>query len=163
MIETLYTFNGIPWLWIYTIDYRLWNFKVCQTTSDINTFVTFSNRLLKRLQKEGNKHRSTILNKIFVKHLIDFNIFADTATNFIKQFLLPWIRTINTLVCLLHSLFLWVFFAFLFVCLPVCLFVCLFVWYLVIIASVSSIFVSTYLFMIMFLWVGILYYNVTIT
>ena len=127
MIETLYTFNGIPWLWIYTIDYRLWNFKVCQTTSDINTFVTFSNRLLKRLQKEGNKHRSTILNKIFVKHLTDFNIFADTATNFIKQFLLPWIRTINTLVCLLHSLFLWVFFAFLFVCLPVCLFVCLFI------------------------------------
>ena len=159
MIETLYTFNGIPWLWIYNIDYRLWNFKVCQTTSDLNSFVTFSNRLLKRLQKKGNKHRSTILNKILVKHLTDFNIFADTATNFIKLFLLPWIRTIHTHVCLLHSLFLWVFLLF---CLFVCLFVCLLVWYLVIIASVSSIFLSMYLFMIMFLWVGILYYNVTI-
>ena len=121
MIETLYTFNGIPWLWIYNIDYRLWNFKVCQTTSDLNSFVTFSNRLLKRLQKKGNKHRSTILNKILVKHLTDFNIFADTATNFIKLFLLPWIRTIHTHVCLLHSLFLWVFLLF---CLFVCLFVC---------------------------------------
>ena len=99
-----------------------------RTTSDINTFITLSNCLLKRIQKQGSKHKSitSILNKIFGKHFTVFNVSADTAANFIKLFSLPRIRTMHIHVCLLQSLFL------LFV---VCLLVC-FRGYHVIITSV---------------------------
>ena len=60
--------------------------KFARTTSNINNFVTLSNRLLKKMQKEGSKHRSTIsmLHKIFGKRFTVFNIFEYTAVNFIK-------------------------------------------------------------------------------
>lgn len=53
-----------------------------------NTFVTLSNSLLWRMQKQQRKHRSRIsmLNKIFDKYLTVFKVFADTAANFIKLF-----------------------------------------------------------------------------
>ena len=59
-----------------------------RTTSEINAFVTLSNGLLKKMQKQGSKHRSIIsmLKKIFGKHFV-FNTFADKKTNFIKRFL----------------------------------------------------------------------------
>ena len=125
--------------------------RFARTTSDINCFVIHSNRLLKRMQKEGGKHRYIIsmLNKI--KFSLVFNILAGTAANFIRLFSLPQIRVIYMHGCLLHSLFL------LFDFLLDCLF-----GYHVIIASVSSIFVSMFLDLLMLIWVGILYYNLTI-
>ena len=109
--------------------------------SDINIVVTLFNQNPKKV----NKHRSIIslLKKIFDKHFTVFNVFADTAANFIKNFSLPRIRTIHIHVCLLHSLFL-----------LLVLFVCLFVYscgYHIFIPSVPSIFVSMYLHLLMFL------------
>ena len=98
-----------------------------RTASDMNTFVTLPNRLLKTMQKQQNKHRSIIsrLSKIFDKNSTVCNVFADITANFIKLFSLPWISTTHTDVCLLHSLLLlFVFYA----CLFVCLLNCLFVW-----------------------------------
>ena len=108
--------NNIP----SNIYYASIGFEILRftwTTSDINTFVTLSNRILKRKQKQVSKYRSIkyMLNKIFGKHFT-------VSTNFIKFFPLPWIRTIHIHVCLLHILFL--LFVFLFFCLFVCLFVC---------------------------------------
>ena len=130
-----------------SIDSKMLRFA--RSTLDINTFVTLSNHILTRMQKQGSKHRSIIfkLNKIFGKHFTVFNIFADTAANFIKLFSLHWIRNIHIEICL-HSLFLLLFFTCLFVWILfacsfvfVCLFVCL-CGYHVITASVSSIFLS---------------------
>ena len=131
--------------------------RLARSTSDINVFVTLSNCLLKRIQEKGSKHRSMIsmLNKIFGKDSTIFSVFADTAANFIKPSSLPWNRTIHIHVYLLQNLFL--LFAFLVVCLLVCLSK-----YHVIIASMPSIFVSKYLHLCIFLFVGILYYNFTL-
>ena len=62
-----------------------------KTTSDINTFVTLSNRLLKRMKKQGSKRRIIIsmLNKSFGKHFSIFNLFAEqqqTSSNFFHCF-----------------------------------------------------------------------------
>ena len=130
--------------------------RFARTTSDINTFVTLSHRLLKKIQKQQSKHRAirSLLNGIFGKYVTLFDIFADAAAHFIKFFSLPWIRTKHINNCLLHSLFL------LFFGLFVCLFACL-SGYHVIISSVSSTFVSMYLHLHIFLWVCILHYNFT--
>ena len=79
-----------------------------RTASDIYTFVTLSNRLLKRMHKQGIEHRSIIpvLNKIFCRHFTVFNVFADTAANHIKLFSMSWTRTIHIEVSLLHRLLL---------------------------------------------------------
>ena len=141
-----------------SIDSKMLRFA--RSTLDINTFVTLSNHILTRMQKQGSKHRSIIfkLNKIFGKHFTVFNIFADTAANFIKLFSLHWIRNIHIEICL-HSLFLFVFY--LFVCLNIvcllicfCLFVCLFVW-LSCYYCFCVIYLSFYALCV-FLWVGIL-------
>ena len=81
--------------------------RFARTTSDINTFVTLSHRLLKKMQKQS-KHRAirSLLNGIFGKHVTLFNVFADAAANFINFFSLPWIRTKHINNSLLHSLFL---------------------------------------------------------
>ena len=52
--------------------------RFASTTSDIYTFSTLSNRLLKRIQKQGSK--------IFDRHFTLFNVFADTAATLIKIF-----------------------------------------------------------------------------
>ena len=69
-----------------SIDYKILRFN--RTTSDMNTFVTLSNLLLKRMQKHGSKHRSiiSILNKIFGKNFTVLKVFSDTAANFIELF-----------------------------------------------------------------------------
>ena len=123
--------------------------RFSRTTLDKNIFVTLSDCLLKRMQKQGSMQRCIryIFNKIFGKFFNAFNAFADTAVHFIKRFSLPWIRTIHIHVCLLHSQFL--LFTF-------CLFLCLFVQF------VSSVFVSIYFWLSMFLSVGIFYYNLII-
>ena len=48
------------------------------------------------MQKQGSIHRSVIsmLNKILDNHFTISNNYADTAVNFIKLFLFPWIRII---------------------------------------------------------------------
>ena len=127
------------------------------TTSDINTFVTLSLRFIKRIQKQRSKHRSilSMLNKIFGKPTL-FNVFGDTdtAANFIKLFLLPWIKTIHVHVCLLHSLFV----LFIFICLFLCL-----CYYLIKINFVSSSYVSMYFQLFIFYCVSVFYYDFTIT
>ena len=82
--------------------------KFARTISDMNTFVTLSNRLLKMMQKQESKYRSitSMLNKVFGKHFTVFNVFTDITANFIKPFSLPWIKTIYIHVCLLQNLFL---------------------------------------------------------
>ena len=62
--------------------------RFARINSDINTFTTLSNRLLKRMKKQGRKHRSIIsmLNKIFGKQFAIINIFADAVANFSKFF-----------------------------------------------------------------------------
>ena len=92
----------------------------------------------------------SMLNKIFGKHLTVFDVFADTAAKFIKFVSLPSVKTIQIHFSLLSRLLL-----------LLVLFACL-CDYHVIVDSVSSVFVSTYLNLYMFLWVGILYYNCTI-
>ena len=49
-----------------------------RTASDSNTFIRLSNQLLKRMQKQGSKHRSIIfmLNKRIGKHYNVFNVFC---------------------------------------------------------------------------------------
>ena len=88
--------------------------RFARTTSYINTFVTLSHCLLKRIEKQGNKHRfmSSMLNGTFGKNLAVFNVFTDSAANFVKPFSLPSIRAIHVNVCLLHSLFLLFFWLF---------------------------------------------------
>ena len=92
----------------------------------------------------------SMLNKIFGRHLTVFDVFTDTTAKFINFFLLPWVRTIQIHFSLMSRLLL-----------LLVLFACLCVYY-VIIDSGSSVFVSTYLNLYMFLWVGILYYKCTI-
>ena len=60
------------------------------------------------MQEQGSKHRFTIsiMNKIFRKYFTVFNVFTETAANFIKSFQLPRITTIHIHIYLLHSLFL---------------------------------------------------------
>ena len=50
---------------------------LARTTLDKNTFVTLTNRLLKRMHKRGNNHRSIIsmLNKMFGKHFTIYCFF----------------------------------------------------------------------------------------
>ena len=64
------------------------------TTSESNTFITLGYQLLKRMKKQGSKHRFIIsmLKNIFGKH---FNVFADTADNFIKLFSLNWAEPVH--------------------------------------------------------------------
>ena len=145
--------SNTPW----NIYYLFIDYENSRTTSDINDFVKLFNCLLKRMQIQGSKNRSIIpmLNKNFVKHFNVFKVSRDASANFIKLFSLPWIITIRIHVCLLYSLFL-LFFVFLLVCL---FFFC---GYHVFIASASSIFVSMYFDLFVFLCVGILYYNITI-
>ena len=121
--------------------------------------MTLLNRFFKRMQKQGSKHRSiaSMLNKIFGKYFTVFNVFADTAANFIKNFSLPQIRTIHIHVSLLHSLFLLLAF---FACLLVCLFICLVKMVLLLLCHLS--FFSMYMHLFMLLWVGSLYYDFTI-
>ena len=71
------------------------------------------------MQEQGSKHRSTIsiMNKIFRKYFTVFNVFTETAANFIKSFQLPRITTIHIHIYLLHSLFLLFFWVFLLACL----------------------------------------------
>ena len=106
---------------------------------------------LKIIQKQGSQYRSIIstLNKIFEKHFIVFNVFPDIATNFIKLFSLIWIRTTHIHVCKLHSLFLLL--VRLFICLSVNLFVLLSCYY-----CFYVIFLSQFLHIFIFVWVGIL-------
>ena len=56
-----------------------------RTTSDNDAFTALADQFLNRMQKQCSKQRSTIsmLKKIFRRHLNVFNIFADTADNFI--------------------------------------------------------------------------------
>lgn len=72
-----------------------------------------------RMQEQGSKHRFTIsiMNKIFRKYFTVFNVFTETAANFIKSFQLPRITTIHIHIYLLHSLFLLFFGVFLLACL----------------------------------------------
>ena len=135
--------NNIPSnIYYASIDFEILRFT--WTTSDINTFVTLSNRILKRKQKQVSKYRSIkyMLNKIFGKHFI-VSTFLETATNFIKFFPLPWIRTIHIHVCLLHILFL------LFVFLLFCLFVWLSCYY-----CFSVIYLCFYMFVIVYVLMG---------
>lgn len=71
------------------------------------------------MQEQGSKHRFTIsiMNKIFRKYFTVFNVFTETAANFIKSFQLPRITTIHIHIYLLHSLFLLFFWVFLLACL----------------------------------------------
>ena len=71
------------------------------------------------MQEQGSKHRFTIsiMNKIFRKYFTVFNVFTETAANFIKSFQLPRITTIHIHIYLLHSLFLLFFGLFLLACL----------------------------------------------
>ena len=71
------------------------------------------------MQEQGSKHRFTIsiMNKIFRKYFTVFNVFTETAANFIKSFQLPRITTIHIHIYLLHSLFLLFFGVFLLACL----------------------------------------------
>ena len=73
------------------------------------------------MQEQRRKQRFTksIMNKIFRKYFTVFNVFTETAANFIKSFQLPRITTIHIHIYLLHSLFL----LFLGVFLLACLFV----------------------------------------
>ena len=64
-------------------------------TSESNTFVTFANQLLKRMQKENSKHRF-VISKLIKNNFSTFNFldfflifFADTADNFIALFFIP--------------------------------------------------------------------------
>ena len=79
-----------------------------RTTLEINTFVTLSICLLKRMQKQRRKHRSMVsmLNKIFSQHFTVFKVLVDKKANVIKVFSLPWIKIIHIYICSLHSLFL---------------------------------------------------------
>ena len=97
-------------------------FRFARTTSDMNTTVTLSNRHLKRLQRKGTKKRSIIsmLPKIFCKQVTVLEVFADTVVNFLKLFLLSWIRIIHFYVLLLNSLYMLFLFC-LFFSLSVCL------------------------------------------
>ena len=104
--------------------------RFARSNLGITCFVEFSNQRNKGVQ--GSKHRSVIsmLNKIFGKHVTVFKDLIDTTEKFIKLFLLPWIRTMQLCVGLLHDLLL--FFAFLLVYLLVCLFIylcCLFIYF----------------------------------
>ena len=56
--------------------------------------------------------------KIFEEHFIVFKVFSDTAANFLKLFLSPWIKSVP--VWILTSLFLLFFYFLFFVCLFVC-------------------------------------------
>ena len=138
---------------IYYASIRSETLGFCQNYFK-HIFATLCDCFLKRMQKQGRKKRSTIymLNKVLHKNFAVFKVFADIAESFIKFFSLPWIRTLHMHGCLLHSLLLLFFY-----CLLVYLQFCLFT-----IASVSSIFVSIYLNLFMFLWIGILCYNFTI-
>lgn len=71
------------------------------------------------MQEQGSKHRSTIsiLNKTFRKYFTVFDVFTETAANFIKSFQLPRITSIHIHIYLLHSLFLLFFGVFLLACL----------------------------------------------
>ena len=71
------------------------------------------------MQEQGSKHRFTIsiMNKIFRKYFTVFNVFTETAANFIKSFQLPRITTKHIHIYLLHSLFLLFFGVFLLACL----------------------------------------------
>lgn len=71
------------------------------------------------MQEQGSKHRFTIsiMNKIFRKYFTVFNVFTETAANFIKSFQLARITTIHIHIYLLHSLFLLFFGVFLLACL----------------------------------------------
>ena len=71
------------------------------------------------MQEQGSKHRSTIsiMNNLFRKYYTVFNVFTETAANFIKSFQLPRITTIHIHIYLLHSLFLLFFGVFLLACL----------------------------------------------
>ena len=71
--------------------------RLARNTSDINTFVTFSNRYLQRMKGQEIKYRSIIfmLNKIIsMKNFSVFDIVSGIAA------------TIHIHVCFLHSLFL---------------------------------------------------------
>ena len=63
--------------------------RLSRSNSDVNAFVTLSYCFFKKY-KQGSKLRSIIsmLNRFFDKHLIVFNVSADTAANFMKHFLL---------------------------------------------------------------------------
>ena len=120
-----------------------------RTTLEINTFVTLSICLLKRMQKQRRKHRSMVsmLNKIFSQHFTVFKVLVDKKANVIKVFSLPWITIIHICICSLHShcsvhcsyCFVYLFLSFFF------LFVFSLVNMLSRCSSVSSIFVSIYL------------------
>ena len=112
------------------------NLKFVRTTSDMNTLVTRSSRLLKRMQKQVSKHRFiiSVLNKIFGKHFTVFNVVTDTAANLSNLFHSFELELyIYTFACCIVC----------FSCLFFCLFVC---GYHVVISSVSSIFVYVFAF-----------------
>lgn len=98
-----------------------------RTTSHINTFVTLSNRLLKRMQKQGNKRRSitTIANKYSVVNISLFSTFLQTTANFFHCY------SQNSFFfhCLELELYIYMFACYLvwFCCLVLCFFVCLFI------------------------------------
>ena len=106
--------------------------RFARTTSDINTFVTLSDRLLKRMQKWWSEHRSitSMLNKIFLQTQ------QRASSNFFHYLELE--LYIYTYVCLFYNLFM--LFVFLLVYLFACLFVCLCRYY--VIFALSCIFIS---------------------
>lgn len=65
---------------IFATINRMWKFKVFQDLFDSNTFIIFSNQVLRRMQIQVSNNRNTIsiLNKVFGKH---FNGFRCLQTN----------------------------------------------------------------------------------
>ena len=151
--------TNISWN-IYYASIGSENLRCIRTTSDINTFATLSNRLLKRIQKQGSKHRSiTSKLKKYLANISIFSIFLQTQQQTSSK-LFHWfelelfIGTFAIDIAFLRCLFVF-FFS---ICWNVCLFICLSD-YRAVIAFLSSIFVSMYLHLFVFLWVGILYFE----
>ena len=92
------------------------------------------------MQKQKNKQRSRtyMLNKIFDKHSTVFNVFADTAANFIKLFHCLELKLyIYTFDCFLVCFCCFFLLVCLLACLIVCLFVCVVIMLLLLLCHVS--------------------------
>ena len=135
-----YAYIGSKMLWL------------ARTTLDKNTFLTLTNRLLKRMHKRGNKHRSIIsmLNKMFA------NILLFTAFSLLNLFHclelelhIYMFACCVVCFCFLFCSFCSFFFFIFFICLLVCI-------------CGYNVIIALYLHLYMFLWVGNLYYNFTI-
>ena len=99
--------GSVIFIHTFTMHIGSENWRFSRINSESNMFIKLSNKILKRIQKQGNKNRCirSMLNKILGRQFNVFNFFEDTADKLLELLSLHWNGAVHTNYCFCSCFF----------------------------------------------------------